>query len=62
MISPESSDSAAAKKASHTSLTKVKSLVCVPSPTIVNGVPANFCARNTPKTAPYVPEVLARGP
>ena len=32
--------------------TWVKSLFCFPFPTIVNGLFAIFCARNTPKTAP----------
>ena len=32
--------------------TNVKSLVCVPSPTTVKGLFANFWARKTPKTAP----------
>ena len=30
--------------------------------TIVNGLLANFCAKKTPRTAPYVPEVLDLGP
>ena len=30
----------------------VKSRVWLPSPTTVNGFPASFWARNTPKTAP----------
>ena len=41
---------------------KVYKLSCVPSPTTVNGLPASFCARNTPKTAPYAPDARARGP
>ena len=53
---------AAAIKASATSVTYVKSLVCEPSPTIVKGSSFNFWARKTPNTAPYVPEVRERGP
>ena len=34
----------------------------MPSPTTVYGLPSSFWARKTPKTAPYVPEVLDRGP
>ena len=48
----ETVERAAVTKASATSATKVKSRVCVPSPTIVNGLPASFCATNTPNTAP----------
>ena len=40
----------------------MKSLVWFPLPTIVKGLLANFCARKTPNTAPYAPEVLDLGP
>jgi hypothetical protein len=40
----------------------VKSRRCVPSPTTVYGLPASFCRKNTPKTAPYTPVVRTRGP
>jgi len=49
---PEASERAAVTKASATSVTKVKSRVCLPSPTTVKGLPASFWARNTPNTAP----------
>ena len=45
-------DFAVATKAEATSETKVKSRVCEPSPTTVNGTPASFWRRKTPKTAP----------
>ena len=51
-VSPETSDSAACRNALATSVTKTKSRRCVPSPTTVRGLLFNFCARNTPKTAP----------
>ena len=41
-ISPLMSDPAALTKASATSVTKVKSRVCVPSPTTVNDFPLSF--------------------
>ena len=50
------------KIAKEMSVTNVKSLVCSPEPTTVKGLPAIFCPRKTPKTAPYVPDVLERGP
>ena len=39
-------------RASTTSETNVKSLVCSPSPTMVRSWSASICARNTPNTAP----------
>src|SRR6476619_6817710 len=40
----------------------MKSRRCVPSPTTVYGLPASFCRKNTPKTAPYTPVVRTREP
>jgi hypothetical protein len=50
--SPRTLERAAMRLARATSVTKTKSRDCVPSPTIVNGWPWSFCARNTPNTAP----------
>ena len=62
IASPFIFDFAAQINASTISETNVKSLVCFPSPTTVKGLFASFWAKKTPKTAPYVPEVLERGP
>ena len=61
-ISPTEFVFAALKKASTTSVTNTKSLVCLPFPTIVKGFLLNFCLKKTPKTAPYAPVVLTLGP
>src|SRR6516225_4926469 len=61
-ISPLLSVSAAKRNACATSLAYTKSRRWVPSPTTVNGLPASFCLKNTPNTAPYAPVVRTRVP
>ena len=44
------------------SSTWIKSLVCFPSPTIVNGLLFFVCDKKLPMTALYCPEILSLGP